>query len=43
VCFGNVGRRLALSVGSAGREKERERNIAAVARAFKAENGVGRR
>lgn len=38
VCFGNVGRRLALSGGPKEREKERERNLAAAARAFKVEN-----
>ena len=47
VCFGNVGRRLALSGGPAAREKERDRSLAAAARVFKAENGargsVGRR
>jgi hypothetical protein len=42
VCFGNVGRRLALSAGPKDREKERERNLAAAARAFKAEDGNGR-
>ncbi|KAG0645310.1 hypothetical protein D0Z07_8945 [Hyphodiscus hymeniophilus] len=42
VCFGNVGRRLALSGGPAAREQERERNLAAAARAFKADNGPGK-
>jgi hypothetical protein len=40
VCFGNVGRRLALSGGPAAREKERERSLAAAAKAFKAENSA---
>lgn len=38
VCFGNVGRRLALSGGPKDREKERERSLAAAMRAFKAED-----
>ena len=35
VCFGNVGRRLALSNGPAARGRERERSLAAAAKAFK--------
>jgi hypothetical protein len=37
VCFGNVGRRLALSPGPKDRVIERERSLAAAARAFKGE------
>ena len=41
VCFGNVGRRLALSSGPVTKEKERERSLAAAKRAFEVGNMNG--
>jgi hypothetical protein len=41
VCFGNVGRRLALSAGPKDRVMERERSLAAAKRAFEVEDRRG--